>query len=128
MRFEKLKILSLGYCSSLTDQSIPQLKEIKSLRYIDILAIKLTKDGIEQLPELKSLRYLIQYTQNINNLSFTALVKCHNLQGLSLIGVSVNSETCKIASKLKSLRFLDLGYNYNIKGTDLEYISKPSIP
>ena len=108
---EKVHTLSLRDCKKLTDKSMYEVAELRSLTYLDVSMTKIADDGaaaISRLPNLTSLNLFLNY--NITVRGYEALGSMPALTHLNVSACFSNTDACLYAlSGLHGLRHLDMG-------------------
>jgi hypothetical protein len=76
-QFRNLRILALFACKDLTDDGIKQLAALKNLRYLDLLATKISDNGLMELSALPRLEHLRVYSPNLSDAGEKAFQQRH---------------------------------------------------
>jgi internalin A len=94
----------------ITDTSLKDLKELKSLKWLTLSDTQITDAGLKELKQLKDLQTLrISYTP-ITEVGLNELTQLKRLQTLDLSYTKVTDAGFKRLKKLDSLQLLDLSY------------------
>jgi internalin A len=112
---KSLDLSQMHYC--VTDATLPHLKNLKELEWLDLSGTKLTDDGLVHLRQLTRLRALSLYRVQLSGKGLSHLGALPDLESLYLFSVPLDKKrTCDAdiagiekLTQLKRLCFLDFG-------------------
>lgn len=93
--------------SSISDNSVNEMKEIPSLTAVDISNTAVTHEGVMSLQNCPKLYYLCVESSVLNEQAIDALRQCENLRRLVCRGPSVSDVTIENVGSIESLRHVE---------------------
>lgn len=90
--------------TSLTDEGLAQVKQLKSVVWLNLKGTKITDAGLANLAELKSLKRLHLELTGIGDAGMAHLAGLENLEYLNLYGTKVTDAGLKRIAGLKNLK------------------------
>lgn len=103
-------LVSLEWASSMTDEGLSCVKEMKSLKRLEVAGTDITDEGVKHIQEMVGLEYLIIHCRWVTDEGIACLKDLKNLRTLNISATQVTNDGLANLKDLNKLRELRLCY------------------
>ncbi|MBN2588988.1 MAG: sigma-70 family RNA polymerase sigma factor [Sedimentisphaerales bacterium] len=120
-KIKSLQVIRMSEDNSMTNAGLKQLTNLKSLRILQIPAVRVTDEGLKVLSELPNLNYLM-LSGNFTNNAPLYLKDVSSLRAIKIDSEQFDDSGMKNLARLTQLESIDVYWNNRITDEGVKYL------